>query len=42
MEVKAKSTRIADLKAYLEAEGVRLRDEIAHGDTTTGRARRLQ
>ena len=39
MEVKAKSKKIADLKAYLEAERVRLRDEIANSNTTTGEER---
>lgn len=39
MEAKAKSKKIADLKAYLEAERVRLRHEIANSDTTTGEER---
>ena len=39
MEVKAKSKKIEDLKAYLEVERARLREEIAQTDITTGEER---
>lgn len=39
MEIKAKSKRLDDLRAYLERERARLEAEIAHGDTTTGEER---
>jgi len=39
MEVKAKSKRMADLKAFLEQERERLIAEIGHGDVTTDQGR---
>ena len=39
MEVKAKSKGLADLKAYLEAERERLRQEIASSDAGTTQER---
>lgn len=40
MEVKAKSKRIADLRAYLEEEQERLRKELAHSEElSTGEER---
>ncbi|MCD6518424.1 MAG: TraR/DksA C4-type zinc finger protein [Anaerolineae bacterium] len=39
MEIKAKSKRMEDLKAYLEAERERLRAEIARSDLSTGEKR---
>jgi RNA polymerase-binding protein DksA len=35
MEIKAKSKKVADLRAYLERERDRLRQEIAHSNVTT-------
>lgn len=40
MEVKAKSKRLADLRAYLEGERDRLQREIAAADTTAGHDQR--
>jgi len=39
MEVKAKSKALADLKAYLEVEKERLRQEIASSDASTTQER---
>ena len=39
MEVKAKSKALADLKAYLETERERLRQEIASSDASTTQER---
>jgi RNA polymerase-binding protein DksA len=39
MEIKAKSKKIADLRAYLEAEKDRLQREIAHSTLTTDEER---
>ena len=36
MQVKAKSKRMADLKAYLDAERARLRREILSAEVSTG------
>ena len=39
MEIKARSKKITDLKAYLEVEGERLRKEIARSYITTDEQR---
>ena len=39
MQVKAKSGKIGDIRAYLEAERARLQQEIAHSQVTTDEER---
>ncbi len=39
MQVKARSKKIGDIKAYLEVERARLRQEIARSQVTTGEER---